>query len=492
MSPVEASSIGAGPTRILVAGVDSSTQSTKVTVRDLATGRQVRAGRAAHPAGTIVDPNAWWDALLTAVSRAGGLDDVAAISVAGQRHPPAPLEPRPRVDCASPLWNDPVSHASMLALNEELGRREWIRRTGLPITLSDTAPKLRWLRDTRPRCAERTAAVALVHDWLTWRLMGHGDQDGGDIGALTTDRSEASGTAYWDGRGGRVGTYCQDLVELSLGHRPHLPRVLGPLDVAGATGAGIAGVPQGIPVGVGAGDNAAAALALGACRGDVIMSLGTSGNVYARSAEPTYDYSGHVCSYASATGDYLPLAATLNATRNFDVGAALLGITCPQLDELALAAPPGAGGLTLLPFFEGERTPDLPRARASLHGMSLGNLSPGNLARAIIEGTLAGQVAMLDNLADCGLPAERLVLIGGGARSSAVQQILPTMVGTPVVVPVPDEYVAKGAAMQAASTVTGDFPVWGMEMVRIPESDYDSLVRDQYDSAMRAMGYEPY
>lgn len=412
-----------------------------------------------------------------------------SVLVAGQQHTPVFLDAAGGVVCDSPLWNDVGSHPHMLALNAELGRREWIRRTGLPITLSDTAPKLRWLRDTRPEAAARTAAVALVHDWLSWRLMGHGGPDGGDVGALTSDRSEASGTAYWDGDAGPVGGYCTDLVEVALGHDVVLPRVLGPLDVAGRTGAGIPGIPAGIPIGVGGGDNAAAALALGAVEGDVMMSLGTSGNVCTRSPRPVHDYSGYACSYASATGDYLPLVATLNATRNFDAAAALLGVSCAGLDGLALDSVPGAEGLALLPFFEGERTPDLPGVRASLHGMGLANLTPANLARAVVEGTLASQVAMLDGLEACGLPAERLVLIGGGARSVAVQAVLPTMVDLPVVVPEPEEYVAKGAAMQAASTLTGDFPLWGIESVELVGGVHDPGVREQYEAAMTAMGY---
>jgi xylulokinase len=191
----------------LIAGIDSSTQSCKVSVRDLSTGEQIRDGKAAHPPRTILDPSAWWDALLTAVQRAGGIEDVAAVSISGQQHTPIFLSETGDVVCNSPLWNDTGSHAHMLALNEELGREEWIRRTGLPLTLSDTATKLRWLRDTDPDSARRTAAVAVVHDWLTWRLRGHGPGSGG-IDQLTTDRSEASGTAYWSPE---TDEYCIDL-----------------------------------------------------------------------------------------------------------------------------------------------------------------------------------------------------------------------------------------------------------------------------------------
>jgi len=469
----------------LVAGIDSSTQGCKVTVRDLETGARLREGKASHPAATIVDPEVWWTALLTAVNRAGGLADVDAIAVSGQQHTPIFLDATGAAVSDSPLWNDTGSHAQMMDLNNELGRDEWIRRTGLPLTLSDTVTKIRWLRDVDPDAVRRTEAVAVVHDWLTWRLMGFGPGTGG-IEHLTTDRSEASGTAYWSGD---TGEYTLDLFEHAFGKQALLPRVLGPLDTAGVTGSGIPGIPAGITIGVGSGDNAAAALALGLEEGDAVLSLGTSGVVYTRTAKPVHDYAGYVCSYADATGDHLPLVATLNAARNFDVGAALLGCSHAELSELALQATPGSEGLTLLPYFEGERTPDLPHERGSLHKATLANLTRANFARAVIEGTLASQVAMLDALQDCGVNPKRLLLIGGGAQSPAVQQILAQMVPIPVAVPEPDEYVTKGAAMQAAVTLSGSFPTWAVSMDELPKASLQPQITEQHEAAKAALGY---
>ncbi|GAA2007067.1 Hsp70 family protein [Nakamurella flavida] len=472
----------------LVAGIDSSTQACKVTVRDLATGAQVREGKASHPAATIVDPEAWWAALLLAVDRAGGLADVEAVSVSGQQHTPVFLGASGEVVCPSPLWNDTGSHRQMTDLNAELGRDEWIRRTGLPLTLSDTVAKLRWLRDVDPTSADRTAAVAVVHDWLTWRLRGFGPTGGptGDLAELITDRSEASGTGYWSPDSGE---YCLDLVEHAFGAAVLLPRVLGPLERAGVTGVGIPGIPAGIAVGVGSGDNAAAALALGLAEGDTVLSLGTSGVVYTRSAEPVHDYAGHVCNYADATGRHLPLVATLNAARNLDAGAALLGCTHDELSDLALQAPPGAEGLTLVPYFEGERTPDLPQARGSLMQASLANFTRPNFARAVIEGTLLNQVAMLQALAACDLRTDRLILIGGASRSPAVREVLTQLVDVPVVLPGPDEYVTRGAAMQAVSTLTGSFPAWPVERVSLPAAASEPRIGQQYEAATGALGY---
>ena len=470
---------------VLVAGIDSSTQTCKVTVRDAATGDIVRSGKASHPSQTIVDPEAWWTALLTAVRRAGGLDDVSAISVSGQQHTPIFLDRAGQVVRDSPLWNDTGSHPHMLALNAELGPDEWIRRTGLPLTLSDTVVKLRWLRDVDPESARRTEFVAVVHDWLTWRLMGFDGGTGG-LDRLVTDRSEASGTAYWSGD---TGEYCPDLVELALGKAVGLPRILGPLDRAGVTGADIPGIPAGVPLGVGSGDNAAAALALELTEGQTVLSLGTSGVVYTRSTHPVHDLGGYVCSYADATGRHLPLVATLNAARNFDVGAQLLGCSHDEFSALALQAGAGAEGLTLLPFFEGERTPDLPHARGALLEASISNLTRANFARAVMEGTLASQVAMLDALERADIRSEELILIGGAAESPAVQTILSELVDVPISLPSPDEYVTKGASMQAVAALDGGFPDWPIGTRRLGRRELQPQIRSQHDAAKFAMGY---
>src|SRR5450631_2021044 len=186
----------------LVAGIDSSTQSCKVVIRDLARGTLVRSGRAAHPEGTEVHPGAWWDAMLAAIDAAGGLDDVAAVSIAGQQHGLVALDTSGRVIRQALLWNDARSAQAALDLIAEVGAKEYALRTGVVPVASFTAAKLRWLRDAEPGNAARVAAVALPHDWLTWRLRGYGPAGNSPLGpvleALTTDRSEASGTAYWN------------------------------------------------------------------------------------------------------------------------------------------------------------------------------------------------------------------------------------------------------------------------------------------------------
>ncbi|MFT4050763.1 MAG: xylulokinase [Microbacterium sp.] len=423
----------------LVMGVDSSTQACKVVIVDAASGRPVRAGRAPHPPGTSVDPEAWWVALRKAIEDAGGMADVSAWAIGGQQHGMVALDRAGAVVRDALLWNDTRSAAAAADLVSEFGVADLVRRTGLIPVASFTIAKLRWLRDHEPDHAERVAAVALPHDWLTWRLRGYGPQCP-ELGELVTDRSDASGTGYWSPA---AEEYDRELLIAALGHDALLPRVLAAGQQVRDAG--------GRRVGPGAGDNAAAALGVGAEVGDVIVSIGTSGTVFAVHGSPTTDPSGVVAGFASADGRFLPLVCTLNAARVLDVTASLLGVDHDALSDLALSAAPGAAGLALVPYFEGERTPNLPDATASLTGMTLVSTTRENLARAAVEGMLAGLGAGLEALRGCGVAVRRVILVGGGARSAAVQRIAPLVFGVPVVTPEPAEYVALGMARQAAA-----------------------------------------
>ncbi|MFC4224168.1 xylulokinase [Lysinibacter cavernae] len=458
----------------LVAGIDSSTQSCKVVIVDQATGNVIRTGRASHPAGTEVAPSAWWDALTTAIADAGGFDDVAAVSVAGQQHGMVALDSDGNVIRDALLWNDTRSAQSALDLIAEVGADEYARRVGVVPVASFTATKLRWLRDAEPENAARVAAVALPHDWLTWRLRGFGpageSERGPVLKELTTDRSDASGTAYWSAA---TNEYDRELLVLALGHDAVLPRVLGPGESAGET-------PAGIIVGPGAGDNAGAALGLGAASGDVIVSIGTSGTVFAVTESPAHDPSGTVAGFADASGLFLPLIATLNAARILDSISALLGVNHNELGELALTTEPGSDGLVLQPYFEGERTPNLPDATATLFGMTLGSTTRNNLARAAIEGLLCGLAEGLDAVRAQNVDAHRIMIVGGAAQNPAVQQIAAQVFDVPVIIPTPGEYVAAGAAVQAAWALTGTRPSWPVSISAEPAVDFRPVIREQY------------
>ena len=450
----------------LVAGIDSSTQACKVVVRRADTGELLREGRAAHPDATEVDPGVWEAALLEAVDAAGGLDDVDAVAVAGQQHGMVCLDEDGQPVRPALLWNDTRSAAAARDLVAELGPQAWAQAVGTVPVASLTVTKLRWLAEHEPSHAARTAAVCLPHDWLTWRL---GAAPG--LEALTTDRGDASGTGYWSPA---TDGYRPDLLKLALGAEPLLPTVLGPVESPGR-------MPAGALLGPGTGDNAAAALGLAAGPGDVVVSIGTSGVVSAVAPEPTADPSGIVAGFADATGRFLPLVCTLNAARVLDTVARLLGVGHAELADLALSAPSGAHGLVLVPYLEGERTPDRPDATGALHGLR-GGCTPAHLARAAVEGLLCGLADGLDALVQQGVRPRRVLLVGGGARSRAVQQIAPAVLGLPVVVPTPGEYVADGAARQAAWVLSGaaEPPAWRDVGSVLVEADPAPGVRERY------------
>jgi xylulokinase len=453
-----------------VAGIDSSTQSCKVVIRDAETGKLIRQGRASHPDGTEVHPDAWWSALQTAIAEAGGLDDVAAISVAGQQHGMVVLDEAGEVVRPALLWNDTRSAGAAEDLIREFGGRQaWVDAVGIVPVASFTLTKLRWLARHEPDNAARVAAVCLPHDWLTWKLSGAESLD-----TIRTDRSDASGTLYWSAA---TNEYRPDLLELGFGRSIRTPGVLGPTGIAGHHGEA--------PLGPGAGDNAAAALGTGALPGDVIISIGTSGTVFVSSEVAPNDPTGTVAGFADTTGRFLPIVVTLNAARVLDAATRLLGVDHQTLSELALQAPAGADGLVLIPYLEGERTPNRPNATGAIHGLTLKTSDPAHLARAAVEGMLCALADGLDALVANGAQANRIVLVGGGARSEAVRRIAPALFGLPVLVPPPGEYVADGAARQAAWVALGGAtpPTWSAETPDVYEDSSVPLIRRQYAAA---------
>ena len=437
----------------LIAGVDSSTQSCKVLIRELETGKILRSGTAKHPDGTEVDPERWFEALLAAIEEAGGFGDVSAVSIAAQQHGMVALKSTGEVIRPALLWNDTRSAPSADSLVREFGAANLVDRTGSAPVASFTITKLHWLRENEPQNAAEVAAIALPHDWLTWRLRGYGPAGDSELGPvldeLVTDRSDASGTGYFNSV---TNEYDRELLIAALGHDAVLPRVLGESEYVVSA--------QGIRFAAGAGDNAAAALGLGLRVGDVAISIGTSGTVFASSATPARDHTGTIAGFADATGHYLPIAVTLNAARVLKSGADLLGVDFDEFSKLALSAEPGAGGVSLTPYFEGERTPNLPNATATLSGLTLQNATRQNFARAHVEGMLEGLAYGLSALVEQGVKAERILLIGGGAQSQAVQEIAAQVFKKPVHVPEISEYVAEGATVQAAWALTGIRPDW--------------------------------
>ena len=449
----------------LVAGVDLSTQSTKVEVRDADTGEVVATGRAPHPVvqppRSEQEPSAWWDAFEQAWAAAGA-PVVDAIAVGGQQHGMVVLDGTGAVVRPAKLWNDTESAADAMWLLKQLphGAAGWAAASGTVPVAAITITKLSWLHRREPESWARLARVLLPHDWLTYQLTGN----------LTTDRGDASGTGYWSPA---TGEYCWDLLGLVDKDRDWttaVPRVLGPTEQAGSW--------RGAVVGPGTGDNMAAALGLGLQPGDVTISIGTSGTVYAVSDTPTADPAGEVAGFADATGRFLPLVCTLNAAKVTDAVARLLGVDHAGLDELAVASPSGAGGLVLLPYLDGERTPNRPDATGVLAGLR-SDATRAELARAAVEGVICGLLDGLDALGALVPTGGRLLLVGGGAESAAFPQVLADLAGRPVVVPAQRELVAAGAACQAAAVLGGVMPgavarQWDLGVGRTVEPSTDA------------------
>ncbi|HXA62627.1 MAG TPA: xylulokinase [Streptosporangiaceae bacterium] len=434
----------------LVAGIDSSTQSTKVVLCRASDGTVVEEFSAPHPDGTECDPRHWLAALEQGREL---LERASAVSVAAQQHGMVALDSAGEVVRPALLWNDTRSAPQAAALVAELGGPlEWASLAGSVPVASFTVTKLRWLAEAEPPHAARTAAVLLPHDWLTWKLGSSG---------YVTDRGDASGTGYWSPA---TGSYLPSIVAAALGHEVELPRVAGPAETVGATSWGAVLAP-------GTGDNMGAALGLGLAPGDVVVSIGTSGTAFAVSDVPAADPSGAVAGFADATGRFLPLVCTLNAARILSSTATLLGCSLDELSALALAAAPGAGGVTLLPYLDGERTPNRPGASGVLRGLTTANASRENLARAAVEALLCSLADAVDHLVACGVSPRRVLLIGGGARSHAVRTLAPAIFGLPVTVPATGEYVALGAARQAAWALSGTLPDWPAP----PAGEYDAV-----------------
>ncbi|MDH3678926.1 MAG: xylulokinase [Acidimicrobiia bacterium] len=470
----------------LVLGVDSSTQSTKVEIRELNSGRVVGVGRAPHPPTTPPrseqDPASWWSALLDALGQVGDhLPDVVAVAVAGQQHGLVVLDGDGVPMRPAKLWNDTESAPQAAALVASLGATEWATRCGSVPTASFTITKLAWLLATAPDIVGGASSVMLPHDYLTWRLSG----------ARVTDRGDASGTGWWSPVAGDYDRQLLGLLGAGRDLAPLLPRVAGPTESVGevtSVEARALGLGPNVIVGPGTGDNMAGAAGLGLVPGDVAVSIGTSGTVYGVSSTPTSDPTGAVAGFADATGRHLPLVCTLNASKVTDTVGRLLAVEPGELSDLALQAEPGAGCVTVVPYFDGERTPNLPLATGTITGLR-SDTGRDQLARAAYEGVVCGLLDGLDALGAAGVAADgRLFLIGGGARAEAYQRAMADLAGRSIVVPDSDETVATGACVQAAAVLdqTGLGEVaarWRLDRGVVVEHDVDvdaAAIRTRY------------
>lgn len=434
-----------------MAGVDCSTQATKIVVVDVDSGDLVASGRVAHDvfrsgAASETDPENWWNALAEVLTRTGCADEVDAISIAAQQLGIVTLDSSHRPLRKAILWDDTRSARAAAELRQALGGPDaWAEAVGTQPLAGLSVASWAWLRRAEPEIAEKTAFIRLPHDFLTERLAGAG----------VTDRGDASGTGWWSSR---RESYVPEVLELPIVQvdTSMLPRVLRPDEPAGEVthkAAAHTGLPAGIPVACGTGDNMSAALALAVEPGTPVISLGTSGTAYMRSYHAPSDPSGQVFADASASGDHLPLTCTLNATLAVDNLARMLGL---ERDDVAERT-----RVVMMPYLSGERLPNYPHARGSIAGIDHATTA-GEILLAAYEGVAYSLVRSLDNLEEhsSGIdPDAPIVLIGGGARGKVWQDSIRRFSGRELLIPRSDELAAWGAAAQAAGILCGEAAV---------------------------------
>jgi xylulokinase len=443
--------------RSLIAGVDSSTQSCKVELRDAETGELIASGSAPHPPvrppSSEQDPDDWWAAFVaafrSAVKAANATpSSIAAISIAAQCHGLVALDFSDTVIRPAKLWNDTTSTPELMKLREQIGDERLVREVGTLPTAAFTISKIAWLSAHEPDNFARATTFLLPHDYLTFRLTGE----------KVTDRSEASGTGYFNAATNQYLPEFLHLIDADRDWLAQVPTVLSPDATAGNVlpdALEQLGLEGQVVVGAGGGDQHATALGLGIAQGDVVYSFGTSGVVSALSRHPVLDLEGEVDGVADMTDGFMPLVSTLNAAKVTDTFARILGVDHGELSRLALAADPGEPGPVLAAYLDGERTPNRPGATGILAEISTDTTREG-VARAAYEGVLLGLVRGQRAMERMGVATSgRVFAVGGGARSAAYTQLLADALGRTILAADVPEATARGAAVQAAAVAAG-------------------------------------
>ncbi|HEY5551588.1 MAG TPA: xylulokinase [Opitutaceae bacterium] len=437
----------------LYIGIDSGTQSTKAIALDLDSGRVFAEARASHklidslPAGHMEQhPADWIAALEQVIAEVGAKIDrsrVRGIGVSGQQHGFVPLDAANNVIRPAKLWCDTSTAPECDILTMKLGgQKSVIRMTGLPFLPGYTAPKILWLKRHEPANFKKLAHVLLPHDYLNFHLTG----------AHFMEHGDASGTALMDVRKRTWSKPVLDAIDRKLSLC--LPPLSASHEAAGVVRPELAkklGLPDGVVVSAGGGDNMMGAIGTGNVRpGVVSASLGTSGTVFAFCKKPVVDPRGEIASFCSSTGGWLPLVCTMNVTLVTEHFASLFGMDHAAMNAAVESIEAGSNGLMFLPYLDGERTPNLPQGKGVLFGATRANTSPAHIMRAAMEGATLGMNFGLRRLSVLGVKPREIRLTGGGARSAVWRQLMADIFGVPVVKMVQDEGAALGAAIQAA------------------------------------------
>ncbi|OQB93725.1 MAG: Xylulose kinase [Verrucomicrobia bacterium ADurb.Bin122] len=437
----------------LYIGIDSGTQSTKAVVLDLEQKKVIAEARAPHqligglPVGHMEQhPQDWTDAMDTVIQKVVALVDasrIRGIGVSGQQHGFVPLDEKGLVIRPAKLWCDTSTVKECELLTKKFGGdKNVIKKAGLKFLPGFTAPKILWMKRNEPANFKRLRHVLLPHDYLNFHLTGNYFMEYGD----------ASGTALLDVRKRTWSKEAVTAIDKNLGD--WLPKLSSSDSIVGTLRPELAqkyGLSADVIVSAGGGDNMMGAIGTGnVAPGVVTASFGTSGTIYAYAKSPVVDPQGEIAAFCSSTDGWMPLLCTMNVTTVTEHFRRMFNLEPRAFDELAATAPAGAGGLVLLPYLEGERTPNVPLGSGAFLGLNGKNIQPAYLARAAMEGVTMGMNYGLRRLADLGVKAKEIRVTGGGAKSPVWRQLMADVFGTPVVGMVEDEGAALGGALQAA------------------------------------------
>ncbi|MCL2069805.1 MAG: xylulokinase [Treponema sp.] len=437
-------------------GIDLGTQSCKIILYDHEKRRILETAQApldmiAANDGTREQKAEWYaQALKTSFGKlsAKAKKTIAALGVSGQQHGFVPLDKRGRPLYNVKLWCDTSTQRECEELTKAAGgEAALIKSAGLPMRVGYTAPKLLWLKKHKPKAFAGLAHILLPHDYINFLLTA----------SYSAEYGDASGTALFDVRRRRWSEKVCACIDPKV--YTCLPPLIPPGQAAGMVSAAAAaeyGIPQGALVSTGGGDNMMGAIGTGTVRDGVLtMSLGTSGTLYGFSEKPVIDPTGNLAAFCSSTGGWLPLLCTMNCTVASEEFRSLFGLDLKALDGEAAKAPIGSEGVVVLPFFNGERTPNLPNGRASLNGITAANFKRPNILRAALESAIFGMRGGLEAFGKLGFKAREIRLTGGGSKSPLWQNIAANVTNLPLRIPASSEAAAMGAAVQALWTLQG-------------------------------------
>lgn len=466
----------------VVCGIDLGTQSCKIILYNEHTRQILAKSQAlleiiAKNDGTREQKAEWYEAALAdcfAAIPSNLRAEIDAIGVSGQQHGFVPLDASGQAIRPVKLWNDTSTTAECKELTHNAGgEAALLAETGLLMLPGYTAPKILWLKNHEPQAYAQLRHVLLPHDYINFLLTGR----------YVTECGDASGTALFDVRSRSWSRQICNLIDPNLiDFLPYIIELDLPAGRVSAEAAKRFGIPEGAIVSAGGGDNMMSAIGTGTVRnGFLTMSLGTSGTLYGYSDRPVVDPAGNLAAFCSSTGGWLPLLCTMNCTVASEQIRSLLGTNIEELNRLAESASIGAEGLVMLPFFNGERIPNLPNGRASINGATAANFSKENLARAAMEAAIFGMRIGLESFKKLGFAAREIRLAGGGAKSRLWRQIAAYVTGLPVRVPKEEEAAAFGAALQA---------LWCLEKAEGNEYHIEALI-DEHVALQNGSTVEP-